>query len=72
MADIVNSASGPYAGSVTAALYLQRFIDDCVWTHFDIMAFNTRKRPGHPEGGEAMGLRTVFTYLEKLSENEST
>jgi leucyl aminopeptidase len=31
--------------------------------HFDIMAFNVRARPGRPEGGEAMGVRTVFDYL---------
>ncbi|MEM7097264.1 MAG: leucyl aminopeptidase family protein [Pseudomonadota bacterium] len=70
IADMVNSAASPYAGSVTAALYLQRFVEDCIWTHFDIMAFNTRNRPGHPEGGEAMALRTVFTFLEQLP-NES-
>jgi leucyl aminopeptidase len=29
------------------------------------MAFNNRNRPGHPEGGEAMGLRTVYAYLEE-------
>ena len=66
VADLVNSAASPYAGSVTAALYLQRFVDDAKWTHFDIMAFNTRTRPGHPEGGEAMGLRAVYTYLQQM------
>jgi leucyl aminopeptidase len=63
VADLVNSAASPYAGSVTAALFLQRFVDARAWVHFDIMAFNTRARPGRPEGGEAMGLRSVFTYL---------
>jgi leucyl aminopeptidase len=44
-------------------LFLKRFIDDVPWVHFDIMAFNTRKRPGRPEGGEAMALRSVYRYL---------
>jgi len=35
------------------------------WMHFDINAFNTRSRPGHPEGGEAMALRAVFDYLRR-------
>ena len=65
VADLVNSAASPYAGSVTAALFLKRFVGSSDWLHFDIMAFNTRKRPGHPEGGEAMGLRAVLHYLEQ-------
>jgi leucyl aminopeptidase len=63
IADLVNSAASPYAGAVTAALFLKRFIDDVPWVHFDVMAFNIRKRPGRPEGGEAMALRSVYRYL---------
>jgi leucyl aminopeptidase len=64
VADVVNSAASPYAGAVTAALFLERFVDELPWVHFDIMAFNIRSRPGRPEGGEAMGIRAVFRYLE--------
>ncbi|MFW6093183.1 MAG: leucyl aminopeptidase family protein [Pseudomonadota bacterium] len=64
VADLVNAASSPYAGAITAALFLERFVDQVPWVHFDIMAFNTRGRPGRPEGGEAMGVRAVFEYLE--------
>jgi len=64
VADIVNSAASPYAGAITAALFLQRFVSAVPWVHFDIMAFNPRARPGRPEGGEAMGVRAVFKYLE--------
>jgi leucyl aminopeptidase len=64
IADLVNSAASPYAGSVTAALFLQRFVGESNWVHFDIMAYNTRSRAAHPEGGEAMGLRAVLSYLE--------
>jgi leucyl aminopeptidase len=65
VADLVNSAATPYAGAVSAALFLKRFIDDTPWVHFDVMAFNTRNRPARPEGGEAMALRAVYQYLEK-------
>lgn len=65
VADTVNSASTPYAGAITAALFLEQFVDSTPWAHFDIMAFNTRERPGRPEGGEAMGVRAVYEYLRQ-------
>ena len=64
-ADTVNSASVSYGGSITAALFLQKFIDEVPWAHFDIMAWNIRPRPGRPEGGEAMGIRAAFRYLSE-------
>jgi leucyl aminopeptidase len=64
IADIANSAGAPYGGAITAALFLQEFVPAGIpWVHFDIMAWNTKSRPGRPEGGEAMGLRAVFRYL---------
>lgn len=69
VADLVNSAASPYAGSVTAALFLEQFVGSVPWVHFDIMAYNIRKRPGRPEGGEAMALRAVFHYLEQRYEH---
>jgi leucyl aminopeptidase len=65
VADTVNSASSPYGGAITAALFLEKFVDDVPWVHFDIMAFNTRSRPGRPEGAEAMAVRAVFDYLNR-------
>jgi len=65
VADVVNSAASPYAGAITAALFLQKFVGPAKWAHFDIMAFNTRARPARPEGGEAMAMRAVFAYLEE-------
>ena len=63
-ADSVNSAPSPYAGAITAALFLEQFITaGTAWLHFDLMAWNLSTRPGHPEGGEAMGVRAVFQYL---------
>ena len=66
IADTVNSASTPYAGAITAALFLRRFVPDAVpWAHFDIMAWNPRARPGRPIGGEAMALRATWAWLEE-------
>ena len=64
VADTVNSASLPYGGAITAALFLEKFVADTAWAHFDIMAYNIRSRPGRPEGGEAMGVRAVYHYLQ--------
>jgi leucyl aminopeptidase len=64
VADIANGSASPYAGAITAALFLQEFVpDDVPWLHFDLMAWNTGNKPGRPEGGEAMGIRAVFAYL---------
>ena len=64
IADITNSAGTGYGGAITAALYLQEFINkDCDWLHFDVMAFNTRQRAGRPKGGEALGLRAAFGFI---------
>jgi leucyl aminopeptidase len=53
-------------GAIVAALYLQSFVSDSTpWCHFDIMGWNTRALPGRPVGGEAMGLRAVFKYLQQ-------
>ena len=65
VADIVNAPAAPQGGAITAALFLERFVGDTPWVHFDIMAWNQRARPGHPVGGEAMGLRAVYGYLEE-------
>lgn len=64
IADINNNSSEPYAGAITAALFLKEFVPDNIpWLHFDIMAWNTKNRPGRPLGGEAMALRALFNYL---------
>lgn len=64
IADLVNSVPGPFGGAITAALYLEHFVGDTPWVHFDVMAWNRRKLPGRPLGGEAMGMRAVFGYLQ--------
>ena len=65
VADINNAPEGGYGGSITAALFLQRFMDnDIPWAHIDLMAWNLSAKPGRPEGGEAMGMRALVRYLQ--------
>lgn len=64
IADINNNSSDPYGGAITAALFLKEFVPDTIpWLHFDLMAWNSKTRPGRPAGGEAMALRALFSYL---------
>jgi leucyl aminopeptidase len=64
IADIVNSASSPMAGCITAALFLRRFVPaGCPWAHFDTFAWRPNAKPGRPKGGDALGLRATFAAL---------
>jgi len=65
IADLANSSATHMGGSITAALYLQRFVPtDRDWCHFDVYAWNDSDRPGHPAGGEAQALRASFAWIE--------
>ena len=65
IADIANGSSSPMAGSVTAALYLERFVPEGQkWAHVDVYSWNDSDRPGRPAGGEAQGLRAAFAMLK--------
>ncbi len=64
VADLKNTGSGPLAGSVTAALFLQRFVAGRPWIHFDVFAWNPTARPARPVGGEAQGLRAAWAMLK--------
>ncbi|MDZ7587974.1 MAG: leucyl aminopeptidase family protein [Parasphingorhabdus sp.] len=64
IADCMNSASGGFAGSITAALFLQKFVPDATpWAHFDTFAWEPNGKAGHPKGGDALGLRASYRYL---------
>ncbi|MGE3622322.1 MAG: M17 family metallopeptidase [Bdellovibrionales bacterium] len=65
VADLNSCPSSPYAGAITAALFLQRFVSPKqIWAHIDFMSWNLSARPGRPEGGEAMAARAVFRTIE--------
>jgi len=66
VADLTNSTDSPLAGAITAALFLQEFVASGIpWVHVDLMAWNGSSRPGRPEGGEAMGMRAAFAFVEE-------
>ncbi|PKP87615.1 MAG: aminopeptidase, partial [Alphaproteobacteria bacterium HGW-Alphaproteobacteria-16] len=65
IADMVNAADGPFAGPITAALFLRRFVPkEIAWAHLDLFAWRPAAKPGRPKGGDAMGLRAVWAMLK--------
>jgi leucyl aminopeptidase len=66
IADLNNAPVGGMAGSITAALFLRRFVSPGVaWAHFDIYGWTPAARPGRPEGGEAQAARLVFSLASE-------
>jgi leucyl aminopeptidase len=64
IADLGNVSEAPMAGAVTAALFLQRFVDPATpWAHFDTFAWRSSAKPGRPKGGDALGLRAAWAML---------
>ena len=65
--DISNSGSGGgMAGSITAALFLRRFVDKAkAWAHFDVYAWNPKPRAHGPAGGEIQAARGLFELLSE-------
>jgi len=65
VADLANMADGNYAGAITAALFLESFIERTrSWVHLDMFAWNDRAVPGRPVGGEATGMRALYELLD--------
>jgi len=65
IADVNNMAKTPFGGCITAALFLEHFVEAGTdWVHIDTFGWNQTSRPGRPIGGEALGLRAVFHYLK--------
>jgi leucyl aminopeptidase len=64
VADITNAPPGTFAGSITCALFLQRFVEHAKsWLHFDIFAWTPQTKPARPEGGECQAARAMFRLL---------
>ncbi len=65
IADIANAGDSPFAGAVTAALFLQKFVvAETPWAHLDTFAWRSTAKPGRPKGGEALGLRAAWSMLK--------
>jgi leucyl aminopeptidase len=66
VADMVNSADGGFAGAITAALFLRRFVPkETAWAHLDVFAWRPTAKAGRPKGGDAYALRATFAMLQK-------
>src|SRR5262245_14359115 len=66
VADINNVSSGGFAGSITAAMFLRRFVTAAkTWLHCDIYAWNQTTRPGRPEGAECQAARALYALLSE-------
>ena len=65
IADLNNITGGSFAGSVTAALFLRRFVERTEsWAHFDVYGWNPVAKPGRPEGGEVQAAHAVYDLLK--------
>ena len=62
--DVNHIADTGMGGSITAALFLKRFVERASsWSHFDIYAWTPKARPGQPVGGEAQAIRALYAVL---------
>jgi leucyl aminopeptidase len=66
VADLNNNPAYSYAGAITAALFLNRFVAQAKsWAHLDIPAWIDRPKPGRPLGGEANSARALYALLKE-------
>jgi leucyl aminopeptidase len=63
IADMKN-AGGGFAGCVTAALFLERFVGEGPWMHLDVYGWAPTARPGHPKGGDMFALRALYHWIK--------
>jgi len=63
ISDLNNISGGPFAGSITAALFLKRFVTTPSWVHFDVYGWNPSTKPGRPEGGEIQSARLLYELI---------
>lgn len=67
IADVNHVSGGSFAGSVTAALFLNRFVEKTQsYAHFDIYAWNPSAKPGRPEGGECQAARLTYALVKQF------
>ena len=67
IADLDNAPKGGFAGSITAALFLKRFVTETErYMHFDIYGWQPSAAPARPKGGVGQGARAVLAALPDL------
>ncbi|MGR3805929.1 leucyl aminopeptidase family protein [Marinibacterium profundimaris] len=66
IADLDNAPSGGFAGSITAALFLRRFVTETPYMHFDIYGWSQSSFPARPKGGVGMGARALLEAIPEI------
>ena len=66
VADLDNAPKGGFAGAITAALFLRRFVGDAAYVHFDIYGWQPQAAPARPKGGVGQGARALLEALPRL------
>lgn len=66
IADLDNAPAGGFAGSITAALFLRRFVEKTTnFVHLDLYGWAPRELPGRSKGGACQSARAVLRLLEE-------
>ena len=66
IADLDNAPKGGFAGCITAALFVRRFVTDSPYAHFDIYGWQPADAPARPRGGVGQATRAVYAALGPL------
>lgn len=66
IADLDNAPKGGFGGSITAALFLRRFVENPRYTHFDIYGWQPTAAPARTKGGVGMGARALLQALPEM------
>ena len=70
VADTNNISQGSHAGSITAALFLNKFIKtNTKWIHIDTYAWSDTNKPGHSKGGDILGVRSICKFIKNYINN---
>ncbi|MDP4840097.1 MAG: leucyl aminopeptidase, partial [Alphaproteobacteria bacterium] len=67
VADMQNISNGRHAGSITAAQFLERYVNGVPWAHLDIagMAWiESRQLPTAPKGATGFGVRLLDRLVQ--------
>ena len=68
VADTNNISQGAHAGSITAALFLNKFVKPSTnWLHVDTYAWSDTNKPGHFKGGDILGVRSMYKLIKNLT-----
>ncbi|MEO0381588.1 MAG: leucyl aminopeptidase family protein, partial [Pseudomonadota bacterium] len=65
IADLDNAPKGGFAGTITAALFLHRFVSETPYMHFDIYGWQPSDAPARPKGGVGQATRALLAALPR-------